>query len=148
MWSGSSLTKINEPKAKPKKIKKAKAVITASAKNTLNSLRDICVAESKAKGWRTEPKINVGDFMSNLHGEVSELWEAYRESKLDKLCNKSEKMIENGIEPLTCAEEELADIVIRALDTSEALGVDIGKAVNAKLQYNRTREHRNGGKLA
>lgn len=145
MWSGSSLTKVN---AKPKKIKKAKAVITVSAKKTLNSLKDICVAESKAKGWRTEPKINVGDFVSNIHGEVSELWEAYREDTLNKLCNKSEKMIANGIEPLTCAEEELADIVIRALDTSEALGVDIGKAVNAKLQYNRTREHRNGGKLA
>jgi NTP pyrophosphatase (non-canonical NTP hydrolase) len=53
-----------------------------------------------------------------------------------------------GRRPLTCIEEELADIIIRTLDTAQAFGVDIDRAVTAKMAYNATRPHRHGGKLA
>jgi NTP pyrophosphatase (non-canonical NTP hydrolase) len=49
---------------------------------------------------------------------------------------------------MTCAEEELADIVIRAFDTAYAIGVDIGTAVLKKADYNKKRIHRHGGKRA
>lgn len=91
--------------------------------------------------------INVGAFVSNLHEECSELWTAYRASSLNELCDKAEKMKEHGIEPLTCAEEELADILIRTLDTCAAFNIDIGRAVKAKMAYNRTRPYRNGNKI-
>lgn len=53
-----------------------------------------------------------------------------------------------GIDPLTCAEEELADVIIRALDTAGTLRIDIDRAVRIKHAYNETRPHRHGGKLA
>jgi NTP pyrophosphatase (non-canonical NTP hydrolase) len=49
---------------------------------------------------------------------------------------------------MTYAEEELADIIIRALDTSHQLGLDINAAVNKKMEYNLTRPYRHGNKKA
>lgn len=82
----------------------------------------------------------IGSWIANLHGEVSELWEAYRNRKLFLKCDKACD--------LTCAEEELADIMIRCMDTSVALGVDLGRAIRIKSEYNRSRPHKHGGKLA
>ena len=81
-----------------------------------------------------------GEFCANLHGEVSELWEAFRKGNLHKQCDKSVK--------LTCAAEELADIIIRAMDTAVTLGIDIGEAVAAKDAYNQTRPYKHGDKRA
>ena len=39
-------------------------------------------------------------------------------------------------------------LIIRAMDTAVALGVDIGSAVQRKAEYNKTRPYRNGGKIA
>lgn len=89
-----------------------------------------------------EGDVDVASICSNLHGEVSELWEAYRKNQLDSPCEKAEKMEK----PLTCAEEELADIVIRALDDAVVLGVDIGRAVAVKMAYNETRPYKHGDK--
>lgn len=115
----------------------------------LNVLRDHCYNESKAKGWHAEEgPPNMGNFCANLHGEVSELWEAWRKDKLHKPCDKAEDMDYNGLPILTCAEEEIADIIIRALDTAATLNIDVERAVAGKLDFNRTRPHRNGGKLA
>ena len=83
---------------------------------------------------------------NNIHNEVSELHEAWRNNKLNKLCDKSKKMIKLGIKPLTCAEEELADIVIRALDNSRQYGIDIESAILRKHEYNKYRPFRHGGK--
>lgn len=41
---------------------------------------------------------------------------------------------------------ELADIIIRVLDTCGAWGVDIDTAVRTKLEFNRSRPYRHGGK--
>jgi hypothetical protein len=43
---------------------------------------------------------------------------------------------------------ELADIVIRTFDDAGALGIDLGAALRMKLDYNRARSYRHGGKLA
>ena len=55
-----------------------------------------------APGTNNEPP----SWVANLHGEVSEFWEAYRRGTLKNPCDKK------GLD-LTCAEEELADIIIR-----------------------------------
>jgi hypothetical protein len=79
---------------------------------------------------------------ANLHGEVSELWEAYRRGKLDAPCDKE------GCQ-LTCAEEEVADIFIRNLDTAKQLGIhDVERVIRIKHEYNRQRPFLHGNKKA
>ncbi len=41
---------------------------------------------------------------------------------------------------------ELADCIIRCLDTLQSLGVDIDQVVKNKMAYNRTRPHKHGRK--
>lgn len=94
---------------------------------------------AKSKGWHDEDQ-PFANLVANLHGEVSELWEAYRRGELTKSCDKPVL--------LNCIEEELADIVIRSMDTAGKFGVDLGQAILKKSEYNRTRARRHGGKLA
>jgi len=86
----------------------------------LNELTDRVHQLAKDKGWHsfqeTDHEYSVRA-RNNLHGEVAELWEAHRAGNLNQPCDKAERMDALGIKPLTCAEEELADIVIRVLDT-------------------------------
>ena len=116
----------------------------------LNRLRDHVHEVASNKGFH-DPDMEVqgmARYVANLHAEASELWEATRAGRLHEPCDKADKMVAVGIAPLTCAEEELADIVIRVLDTAKILGVDIGRAVALKDAYNQTRSHRHGGKSA
>lgn len=82
----------------------------------------------------------VAEFVANLHGEASKLWEAARRDKLFAQCDKPVS--------LTCAAEELADIVICCMDTAVSLGIDLGEAIALKAAYNRKRTRMHGGKLA
>lgn len=128
-------------------------IINSDIFNGLNILRDLSYTEASNRGWHhddtDEEEIkNFGNYTANLHSEVSELWEAWRKKKLNARCDKADLMEQHGLEPLTCAEEECADILIRTLDTAARLKVDLAKAVYYKLLFNRTREIRHGGKLA
>ena len=102
----------------------------------LNAMADEAHANAREKGFHddieTKPPIDrVAAYVANLHGEVSEFWEAARKGKLFKQCDKPI--------PLTCAEEELADTVLRSMDTARALKIDLGRAIRIKHEYNRTR---------
>ncbi len=98
------------------------------------------------KGW-IDDEPQIGNYIANIHGEVSQLWEAYRNHKLDTPCDKSESMHSQFGEIISFKEEEIADIIIRALDTAHKMGItNIGRAIRLKHQYNRTREFRHGGK--
>jgi len=113
----------------------------------LNAVGEGLFNQAKECGFHSgEP--NLANHLMNLNSEISELWEAYRANKLNEPCDKALKMCGWGIEPLTCMEEEMADIIIRALDTAHAFGIDIDKAVRNKAKFNVTRGFRHGGKLA
>lgn len=112
---------------------------------TINEVAAEVHANAVAKGWhQNEPQMltigEVSAFVANVHGEVAELWEAARNNELFTGCDK-------GI-PLTCMEEELADIVIRVFDFASKRGLRIGDAIKVKHKYNESRPHRHGGKLA
>lgn len=129
----------------------------------LNSLRDAVAQTATDKGFRDQLKdlmttaqwegplgdlLRAAVYTSNQHGEDSEFWEAFRAGTLDQPCSKAEKMAALGLPRLTCAEEEIADIIIRALDMAEAHNVDVAKAISAKMRFNAQREMLHGNKRA
>lgn len=129
--------------------------LTPSQIDSINSVAATCHANATIKGFHDNDNQksivdNVGVWCANLHGEVSELWEAARRDLLRFPCDKAAMMPdgEGGVRHMTCAEEEIADIIIRAFDSGRALDINIGEAVASKMAYNATREHKHGGKLA
>lgn len=78
--------------------------------------------------WYGEDIHRIPSKLALIHAEVSEALEAYR----------------NNDRPMF--DEEMADILIRLLDLSHGLGIDIGQETLLKLEKNRTRGHRHGGK--
>lgn len=87
----------------------------------------------------------MSEYVANIHGEVSELWEAYRKDEWHKPCDKK---INGKPIGLTGAEEELADISIRAMDVSVAMNINLGRAIRIKSEYNKQRPYKHGGKKA
>jgi hypothetical protein len=129
----------------------------------LNQLRDLVAANATKKGFRDQMREGLTDeqwqgpvgaliraavYTANQHGEASEFWEAFRKGKLDELCDKAPAMEAMGLPGLTCAEEEIADEIIRALDKAQAFRVDAAKAVAVKAAYNASRPTLHGGKKA
>ena len=114
--------------------------------NTLNEIANAVHTNAKIKGFHPDEPIRnfMANQCNNIAGEVAELWEAWRAGKEFEPCDKAAKMSEMGIKPLNCTEEELADIIIRALDLSARLGIDISAAVLAKHQYNISRPYKHG----
>lgn len=112
--------------------------------SSLNRLSQIIHQHFEAQGFHPESEtLNhyIANTCSNIHSEVSEFWEAHRKGTLNEPCDKK------GCN-LTNAEEELADIIIRVVDTAARLKINIGHAVNMKQQYNLTRAFRHGDKNA
>ena len=131
--------------------------------NFFNKIRDFVAQNAKDKGFRAQmaegltpeqwegpvgDRLRAAIFTSNQHGEASEFWEAFRNGKLNHLCDKAEKMMVLGLDPLTYAEEEIADEIIRVLDKAEQFRVDVAKAVYNKAMYNASRPALHGGKKA
>ena len=100
----------------------------------MNTLAAEIIEINTANGWNCttpaqwEDTYKVPAILALVHTEVSEAVEAFRHD--DK---------ENFI-------EELADVIIRVLDCAGGLGMDIDAAVRAKLEKNKTRGFRHGGK--
>lgn len=116
---------------------------------SINSFADEVHSLAIDKGWHSDSG-NEDAFIeracNNLHDEVSELHEAWRNNRLHHLCDKADAMKKLGIQPLTCCEEELADILIRVLDNARRLDIDIASAAVRKHTFNCSRPHRHGGK--
>lgn len=77
---------------------------------------------------------NDGEAIALKHSELSELLEAVRDG------NPPSKKIPE----FTQAEEELADLLIRALDYAHGRGFRLAEAVLAKHAYNLGRPHKHG----
>lgn len=118
--------------------------------NTINEIADAVHKNAIEKGFHSEPGQTDLQFAmqttANIHGEVSEFWEAWRAGTQDYFCDKRDRMIVRGLRPLTQKEEELADIIIRALDTARRLKIDIQDAIIIKHKYNTTRPFMHGKK--
>ena len=100
------------------------------------SLRDLgnVIHELNKKWWQDletgEPiKRNIGELLMLTVSELAEAMEGHRKNlKDDHLPNRS------------MLEVELADAIIRILDISTGLGLDISGALEEKCIYNNTRK--------
>jgi len=114
--------------------------------HALNRLRDACYACSKDHGFHDRDNFDLwfANQCNNLTAEISELWDAWRTHKSTEYCDKADKMRAQGLTPLTCQSEELADIIIRVCDMAGRMNIDLEMAVYNKFQYNLTRPYKHG----
>lgn len=88
-----------------------------------------------AKGWWEKDR-NDGELIALCHSELSEALEALRHGNPP----------DDKIPEFNGATAELADTVIRILDMCHHRGWDLGAAIIAKVEYNKTRPMKHGGK--
>lgn len=92
---------------------------------------------NKANGWPVLTPEQRNDIqgiatrIALMHSELSEALEELRKP---------------GGTDWDCFTTELADVIIRILDTTHQLGLDMGTAVLAKIEKNKARGWRHGGK--
>lgn len=91
-------------------------------------------------GWWESEERNTGEIISNIHAEVSEAWEAYREGKIDTTVEDNGKPEGLWV--------ELADTVIRILDLCGRFEIDLEHIIAMKHEYNKGRPYRHGNKAA
>lgn len=110
------------------------------------------------KGWYDEPK-TFGELIALCHSELSEALEEFRDGCSPKhsgvQCQADER--ERDICSGNCRfcemhkpvgiPIELADVVIRIADMCGYYGIDLESAVKQKMEYNKTRPYKHGGKV-
>lgn len=105
----------------------------------INELVETVHKNAIDKGWHTE-KRSFAELVALCHCELSEAIEEYRkgykENETYFYCQKPE-----GI-PI-----ELADVVIRIMDMCGLYGIDLEEAIETKMEYNKKRPYRHGGKI-
>jgi NTP pyrophosphatase (non-canonical NTP hydrolase) len=99
---------------------------------------------SSAHGFHDEgfdekgvPRKNFSEQIALMHSELSEALEAHR-----KGIDRSEH-----IPDFTAVEEEIADLVIRAMDFAELRGLKLAEAIMAKHEFNKNRPFRHNKKF-
>lgn len=101
---------------------------------TLKEIQIEAQSNSAAHGFWDKPR-NKGEMICLMHTELSECFEAVR---------KKEMPMDDHIPAFTQEAAELADVIIRVADYAQGFGIDLEKAVKAKMAYNRTRPHMHG----
>ena len=105
----------------------------------INEMVTEAYQNAKAHGWHDDNKTTVIEFLCLIHSEVSEVVEEIRHGEpLD-----TNRIIDGKPEGVP---SELADIVIRVADMCGLYGIDLESAIIEKMQYNKTRPYRHGGK--
>lgn len=111
----------------------------------LQDAQDRVLAVNKANGWFEDDR-TVGDDLALIHSEVSEALEAFRDWGLEDATAKPTPLGEISLPKPEGFGSEMADILIRLLDTCERRGVDLAFEFERKLAHNTQRGYKHGGK--
>lgn len=84
--------------------------------------------------WEHGKERNDGEMIALMHSELSEALEALRRGNPP----------DDKIPGFTGAEAELADTIIRIMDTAHARGWRVAEAISEKMAYNEGRPHKHG----
>jgi NTP pyrophosphatase (non-canonical NTP hydrolase) len=87
------------------------------------------------KGWWKGER-NEGELIALMHSELSEALEAMRRGNPP----------DDKIPEFSGVEAELADVIIRIMDMAASKGYRVGDAIVAKINYNKNRPYKHGGK--
>lgn len=93
----------------------------------INQLCKDAYETAKSKGWHDEPR-ETGTILALIHSEVSEALEADRKGDTQNFA------------------EELADVCIRIFDLCGSKEIDLEKAILEKMERNKGRSYKHGGK--
>ncbi len=104
----------------------------------LNELAQEIHENAKAHGWWDGQRTFESAFLM-AHSELSEAVEEYRNQRGMFYLGEDGKPEGVAVEALDC--------VIRILDYLAHEKVDIDKIIRAKMEYNKTRPYRHGGKV-
>jgi NTP pyrophosphatase (non-canonical NTP hydrolase) len=97
---------------------------------------------AKSKGWYDEER-SFGDLIALTHCELSEALEEHRnDHDFNEIYYNPKKPDKPEGIPI-----ELADALIRIFDMCGKFSIDLEKALELKLAYNKTRPYRHGGKV-
>lgn len=107
----------------------------------LNEMSTEAQEIAKSKGWEDETR-SFGDLIALCHSELSEALEEFRNGR-----GYTEIYANEGSEKPEGIPIELADVIIRIGNMAGRYGIDLETAVRIKMDYNRTRPHRHGGKV-
>ena len=120
---------------KAEMLEAGKRKITLGISTTINQLSLDCFDNSKRHGFwgRNAETRNDGEMIALIHYELSEMLEAIRKP-----------MMSDHIPTFTLVEEEAADVLIRLLDMSAGREWDIGGALVAKMEFNKSRSFKHG----
>ena len=116
----------------------------------INELAAAAHLNAVSKGFYSPPS-EFGTRIALIHSEVSEALEAHRNgnrAKSDTYEGGDDDYFKTHYEANIkgSVEEEMADIVIRVMDMSASMQIDLESHIIAKMRYNSMRPHKHGGK--
>ena len=121
----------------------------------INELAKKVYANAISKGFYEDGKANnMGERLALIHSEVSEALEADRKGRYTKVKMNIVNGWTDDVDFVQyfkdnvkdTFEDEIADVVIRCLDTCAHKGIDLEAHIEAKMRYNSTREKLHGKK--
>jgi NTP pyrophosphatase (non-canonical NTP hydrolase) len=103
------------------------AITKWTEEKSISTLCKLAYETAKSKGWHDEER-ETGTMLALIHSEVSEALEADRKGKVEHFA------------------EELADVCIRIFDLCGLKEIDLEAAILKKMEFNKTRSYKHGGK--